>query len=140
MKPYKTHALRILAAVFALLAFVTVYANQYPEVYHMPFTSAPPTFDPNGSQAVVFDGVNYWYWWGGGYNNLGQYWDPGWYTENPVSINRDVVDVIESDPPPPQRPAWAIFDQEPDGTWYYSGGYWNGTYHSEGFYLASEIV
>lgn len=132
--------LLVFAAILSLLT-LNAYANMYPDVYYIPATSSPPQFNPNGPNdphTPYFDGQNYWYWWGGGTNNLGVYLEPGYYDYNPDTINRD-MDIVIADPPAPQRPDWAIFDMESNGTYYFGGGYYNGHYFAEGYYLPYEI-
>jgi len=66
-----------------------------------------------------------------------------WYIVDTSVWDRDMslLEIIEDliAQNPPQRPAWAIFDAESDGTYYWSGGYYGSIYHTEGFYLPSEF-
>lgn len=77
----------------------------------------------------------------------GIYYDPvfGWYIpdglyDNGSDSDRDIA-IIEEEMAenPPQRPSWAIFDMEANGTYYFAGGYYNGHYYGEGYYFADEI-
>ncbi len=122
-------------ALVALLACVA-RAALYPQGRWVMFSCLPPNAGNNGVY-VAPDSTTYYYW-GGGINSVGVYMEPGWYDENPVSIGRD-VEIVPTTIEPPGRPSWAIFDAEPDGTYYFGGGYYNGHYFTEGYYLPNEI-
>lgn len=58
-------------------------------------------------------------------------------SDRDIAIVAIINDLLN---PPPSRPEWAIFDVEPDGTYYWGGGYYNGHYYGAGYYLATEIA
>lgn len=77
------------------------------------------------------------------------YWDPNlqvWIiviegiTGEPPPIN-EFITLIESlkaaYPPPP--PSWAMSDRQPDGTYWFPGGYFNDHYFGAGYYSPAEI-
>lgn len=131
----------ILAVLVALLSF-SAYADPNPH-YYIPSVCTPPTGPAPGQpgygasnplpNGIYYDPVTgYWVI----PNNL--WTGPG---EDGSDSERDIyiAALIEDSLPPPSRPDWAIFDMESDGTYYWGGGYYNGHYFAEGYYLPTEI-
>lgn len=126
--------LLISAAILALLAYNTAHADANPYIYQHPPVCTPPTLpSPNEIGGSVLDPLpSGWYY----DYNTGFWFGPDglWQWSDGV---RDFEPV--SEPPPPSRPEWAIFDMESNGTYYFAGGYYNGHYFAEGYYLPDEI-
>ena len=120
-------------ALLGLLFVTSALADPNPH-YYIPTTSQPPPppapGQPGYGQANAFSNGVY-------YDLNSSLWviPDGIWQGNDAS--RDIY--FPDDPPPPQKPDWAIFDMESDGTYYFMGGYYNGHYYGAGYYMPDEI-
>ncbi len=137
-------------ALLASLWLFPLRADPNPPIYEVPSICTPPPYlEPHEGDPDPW-GFGYRYWLGGYDADNGVFYDPGYYPvgfPNAVPYFTRDVERPDTQLPPPAgweqtplpKPSWAIFDQETDGTYWFAGGYFNGHYYAEGYYLPTEI-